>query len=553
MNQISDALQAAIGQSFEVDDVFVELSRPEPQFGDYSTNIAMKLAKKLGKNPREVAEQICTSINDQKYDWLVKTEVAGPGFINFYFTDAKIWELATSKPHPFLANHTTIIEYSCPNAFKELHAGHLYQTIVGDVLGNIMERAGAKVVRTNFGGDVGLHVAKSMWGVQALLGGFSFEELTQMPEAEHASFLSEAYVLGAKNYEDNADAKTQIEQFNKQIYEIHSANDHESDFAKVYWLCREWSYEYFKEFYSSIEVKNFDRYYPESETAPIGLSIVNESTGVFEESNGAVVFKGEEAGLHTRVFITSEGLPTYETKDLGVIKLEHDEFKFDRRFLITGNDQTEYMRVVFEVANRVIPEADHKMTHLTNGTIRFGDGQKMSSRLGNVNRAVDVVSGVYDAVEADNAELRKTLALGAVKYSFLKQRLGADIAFDLQESVNLHGNSGPYLQYAYVRAFSILQKATASEVAPDFTEEERLFARKLSQFETVLCEAAVVVAHQIICTYLYELAQSFNRFYENNMVIGDERQAIRLMLVARYAEALKDGLRVLGIRVPEKM
>ncbi len=552
MEQLQNTLIKIVSDIFDKEDVSLGITVPEPQFGDFTSNIALKLSKELAASPREVALKIKDALSQENFEWLKSVEIAGPGFLNFSLSDSALWQQATATPHQTMDGTHVVLEYSCPNAFKELHAGHLYQTLVGDVLGNMLVREGAKVTRTNFGGDVGLHVAKSMWGIQDLLQGFDIAKLEAMPKDEHAAFLSKAYVHGAKSYEDNDLVKLQVEDFNKQVYGLHSS-ENENDFSKVYWMCRDWSYEYFKEFYESIEVAPFDRFYPESETAPVGLGLVRGAVDVFVESDGAIIFKGEDVGLHTRVFITRENLPTYETKDLGVIKLEHDEYDFDKRVLITGNDQAEYMKVVFAAAARVMPDVAQKMKHLTNGTIRFGDGQKMSSRLGNVSRAIDVIDGASQLVEADNEDLKKVLSLGAVKYSFLKQRFGADIAFDLEESVSLHGNSGPYLQYAYVRAHSILQKAEAVDVEPEFTESERAFAQKISQFEAVMADAARDLAQQIICTYLYELAQSFNRFYEDNRVIDDERQAVRLMLVTRYAQILHDGLAVLGIRVPEKM
>ncbi len=553
MNELNTAILQLLATRYNIHDEPVDFAIPDAQFGDYATNIALKISKQAGKNPREIAEDIKTELEAQKPEWLKSIAVAGPGFLNLTLSDGALWNQAKQSPSILFAGQEVVLEYSCPNAFKELHAGHLYQTLVGDVLGNLLVRAGAHVTRTNFGGDVGLHVAKSLWGIQDLLGGFNVASLEAMPSDEHAAFLSKAYVHGATAYEEDESVRPAVEAFNKQVYELHNTADTQSDFARVYWVCREWSYTYFKEFYELVDVNQFDRYYPESETTPVGLGLVKNSTGIFEESDGAVVFKGESVGLHTRVFITRENLPTYETKDLGVIKLEHDEYHFDRRILITGNDQSEYMKVVFAAAGQVMPDVAQKMQHLTNGTIRFGDGKKMSSRLGNVSRAVDVISGASELVQADSDELRKTLSLGAVKYSFFKQRFGADIAFDLEESVNLHGNSGPYLQYAYVRAHSILQKTETREVAPEFDENERVFAQKLSKFEYVMEQAARELAQQLVCTYLYELAQSFNRFYEDARVIGDEREAVRVMLVVQYAQVLKEGLGVLGIRVPEKM
>ena len=299
----------------------------------------------------------------------------------------------------------------------------------------------------------------------------------------------------------------------------------------------------------------FDKYYPESTTIEPGLKFVHDNTGkVFVESKNAIVFKGEDIGLHTRVFITSAGLPTYETKDLGVILTEKQDFPYDKRILMTGNDQTEYMKVVFAALGQVDAALAAKQTHLTNGTIRFGDGGKMSSRLGNVTRAVEVIDTVEKAVQADNQELQRDITLGAVKYTFLKQRLGGDIAFDVSESVSLQGNSGPYLQYAHARARSILAKAAGKFGAVDNLEAgERTLVRKLSEYAAVVELATKELLPHHICTYLYELSQEFNRFYENNRVIGEAREGTRLALVSQYADTLRNGLQLLNIPTPEKL
>lgn len=529
------------------------VSRPEPQFGDFATNAAMQLAKTLGKPPRDIAQQLADALRVQND--FAEVSIAGPGFINIRLTDAALWRYVTAKPQSFLQNQQIVFEYSCPNYFKELHAGHLYQTLVGDVLARLLERAGARVTRTNFGGDVGLHVAKCMWGIQHKLNGFNEEALGAISEHERTPFIAAAYVAGATAYEASETAKTEIEQLNRRIYEIQASGDRDSDDANIYWVCRDWSRAYFISLYESIQVTPFDRYYSESETMGSGVDMVKSHPDVFVESNGAIVFRGEEKGLHTRVFITKDGLPTYETKDLGVILLEHQEFAFEKRYIITGNDQAEYMKVVFAAAAEVMPEVAGKMSHITNGTIRFGDGKKMSSRLGNVSRAVDVIDLAKEAVIATGTDEPGVIALGAVKYSFLRQRVGGDIAFDVRDSVSLQGNSGPYLQYAAVRARSILQKVgTVTDVAPEMLEVgERLFAQRLAAYNDAVHTATVDLAPQVLCTYLYELAQEFNRFYENNRVIGDERAALRLNLVQIYADVLADGLGLLGIQVPQKM
>lgn len=551
--ELETAIQAAVKKLFGLD-VAVELTRPDEQFGDYTTNVAMKLAGQAKQNPRQVAEQLQKEL--QALPAIAEIAIAGPGFLNFTLSEDALAAALQTDVSRLSTGKRVLLEYSCPNAFKELHTGHLYQTIAGDALGRMLEATGATVYRANFGGDVGLHVAKCLYGIIEKIGGEKPEALSKVAENDRAQWLSAAYVAGAKAYEEDPAAKERITKLNNEIYVLHTMDDHDSALARIYWLCRDWSYEYFKQFYSSIEVVAFDKYYPESTTTQPGLEMVKKYTpGVFVESDGAVVYKGEDAGLHTRVFITSQGLPTYETKDLGVIVSEAEDFQYDQRYIMTGNDQSEYMKVVFAALNAIDHDLASKQHHLVHGTVRFGSGQKMSSRLGNVTRAVDALEVVGGAVTADNEDTKRMVTLGAIKYSFLKHRLGGDIAFDINESVSLDGNSGPYLQYAHARARSILAKAPESEGAGlhELTAPERSLARKLGEYSEVVQVALREMLPHHICTYLYELSQVFNRFYEQSRVIGDEREALRLTLVRAYAVTLQQGLGLLGIDAPEKL
>lgn len=547
-----------IKEVFDVD-TDVVLTRPEPQFGDYATNVAMQLAKPLSKSPRDIAQQLADKLSES--DEFEKVEVAGPGFINLTLTSEALLDLTKREPLPIYAGQTIVFEYSCPNAFKELHTGHLYQTIYGDIVSRLMLVGGAKLHRTSFGGDVGLHVAKSLWGMVNRLGGENPERLTKDiadDPFERAGWISSCYVRGASAYEENEQAKQEIDQLNKTVYGFHDSNDHESPLAQIYWITRQWSFDYFAAFYALIDVEN-QRYYPESATAPTGLEIVREqlAKGVLKESDGAVVFEGDESKhLHTRVFITSKGLPTYETKDIGVIWQERADYNFDHRYIITGNDQREYMRVVFAAAETFDPSLSGTMTHWTNGTVKFADGKKMSSRLGNVTRAIDVVDAVREKVTeiVDDDAIINDVTLGAIKYAFAKYRLGGDIAFDIDETVSLQGNSGPYLQYAHARARRILEKTAEAPVLPTAVrDEDRMLVRKLGEYREVIEQSIKSLEPHHICNYLFELAQEFNRYYEKNQVVGSEHEQHRAGLVAQYADTLRAGLMILGIAAPDKM
>jgi arginyl-tRNA synthetase len=534
----------------------IGLTRPEEQFGDYSTNAALQLSKQLGKNPREIAEALAVKLRENLSEQISEVSVAGPGFINLKLTDQALLNTLETKPDQSLKGQTIVAEYSDPNPFKVLHAGHLYTSVVGDAIANLLERAGAEVHRVNYGGDVGLHVGKTMWAILRELGGEKPEALAEIPEAERSEWMTQAYVEGTRAYDEDEGAKAEIVTLNKRVYQLHSDDDHDSPFAKIYWTCRQWSYDYFDEFYARIGTK-FEKYYPESETVTLGLQAVREHIGpVYEESDGAVIFPGEKYDLHTRVFINSEGLPTYEAKEVGVILKKWQDYKFDRSIIITGNDIIEYMKVVLKSIEQFEPELSARSQHLTHGIVKLAGGTKMSSRKGNILRAADVLTAAAEANKQATGQDNDQTVLGAVKYAFLKNRTGGDIIYDPQESVSLEGNSGPYLQYAHARARSILRKAGAEpEKLADSALEtgERSLVRKLSEYPETVDKAVAELMPHHVCTYLYELAQVFNRFYENNRVIGDDRQPVRLFLVGQYAKTLREGLELLGIAAPEQM
>jgi len=382
------------------------------------------------------------------------------------------------------------------------------------------------------------------------------EKLNLIEQNERPKWLAGRYVSGNQAYDDDESAKVEIAKLNKKIYKLHSDNDHDSNFAKIYWTTRQWSYDYFDEFYASIG-SHFDKYYPESQTAAIGLETVKSHIpDVFQESDGAVIFDGEKFGLHTRVFINSEGLPTYEAKDVGLSILKKQDYDFDRSIIMTGNEQDQYMEVVLKAIEQFAPELSRATTHISHGIVKLQGGQKMSSRKGDVVLAVDVLSSAAEANKAQNETDDEKISLGAVKYAFLKHRIGGDIVYDPENSVSIHGNSGPYLQYAHARACSILEKSSNEpniSESETFDKLERVLVQKLGEYSEVVERSGYDLAPHYICTYLYELSQTFNRFYEGSKVIGDDREKLRLGLVSRYAEVLQDGLKLLGIQAPNKV
>ncbi len=566
MQEIEETLRKAIKKLYNLD--FDPEINPAPENidADYSSNAPLKLAKELHKSPMEIAEALNQELN---------ASISNPGFLNFNLSDEYLSNAINSQFDDFeqnikstdFAGKTVICEFSDPNPFKVLHVGHLYTSIVGDSISRLFEYAGAKVIRANFGGDVGLHVAKTMYILKQ-----------KNPDNLTIEDIAKCYVEGTAAYEDDENAKNEITKLNKEIYQINSANLHDSDLAKLYWRGRELSYDYFDNFYNSIGLK-FDKYYPESTVAELGLKKVEEELekGVYEKSNGAVIFNGEKYGLHVRVFINKEGVPTYEAKDVGLIFTKWNDYHFDKSVVITGSEQLEYMKVVLKSVEQYAPELVERTNHLTHGLVKLPGNIKMSSRKGNFLKAVDILDLIKDELKNTYNSSDKKVSLAATKYAFLKYKMGGNIIFDPKESVKMTGNSGPYLLYSCVRAKKILASANnafeehisrrgkygATEARDDGTEgafrksiiadSERILMKKITEYKLELEEAVSEMAPHKVANYLYELAQSFSRFYENCPVVGSSEESERLKLVKVYLDTMTHGLNILGIEIPEEM
>ena len=582
MYEIREQIKKTIKDLYGLDFIPEITPSPENIDSDYSSNAPFKLAKEIHKPPMEIANELVTelkasvNIRDNGSDEQ-KFLISQPGFINIIISDdylsEKINELSDVFSESISSNtfkdKTVICEFSDPNPFKVLHVGHLYTSIVGDSITRLFEYAGAKVIRANFGGDVGLHVAKTMY----VLKEKPFEKLT-------IEDIAKCYVEGTALYEDDENAKQEITKLNKEIYKINSENIHDTPLAELYWRGRELSYDYFRNFYDSIGVK-FDKYYPESTVANLGLETVKKQLekGVYEKSNGAVIFNGEKYDLHTRVFINQEGVPTYETKDVGLIFQKWDDYHFDKSIVITGSEQLDYMKVVLKSVEQYAPELVEKTNHLTHGLVKLPGNVKMSSRKGNFLKAVDVLEMVRDELKNEYNSTDEKVSLGATKYAFLKYKMGGNIIFDPKESVKMTGNSGPYLLYSCVRAKKILSKSVentqranvcdngsnlVSEPHNDGRERngsrvciltpfEKSIMKKLLEYKSELDTAVSEMAPHKVANFLYELAQEFSRFYENCPVNGSEREVERLRIVEVYLETMTHGLSILGIEIPEEM
>ena len=608
----------------------VKLSYPKDlTHGDFTSNVALSLFPHLterghkNESPLAVAQNIVTAL---KESWNTKrigfsdsdicieqVSAEQPGFINFWLTNTYLHQLNSSISSNAdikkclsknFRGKKVIVEFTDPNPFKEFHIGHLYSNIVGEAICRLEEAVGAQVKRACYQGDVGIHVAKSLWGMWQKKP--QIAKLSSQSLSKKAEFLGQAYALGASVYETDAGAKQAIQTINQIVYEnldldqgisspmVRGTEFNSTEIMELYHLGRQWSLEYFSWLYDRLGMK-FDYFFFESQVGREGVAIVKEylAKGVFEASQGAVIFPGSKYGLHDRVFINSLGLPTYEAKELGLAPTKYAQYAYDHSIIITGNEIDEYFKVLLKAMSLTHPDLAEKTTHLSHGMVKLPEG-KMSSRTGRVitgewlmNQAteqmVDRLRSTRPELNAiKQAKIGSEIALGAIKYALLKSNIGGDVIFSFEQSLAFSGNSGPYLQYTAVRCMGVLRKATAAlqsssisilidllkeikvdndqlEAKSSYTNLDKELLRFIARYFDTIENAASNNAPHLIAEYLYELAQQLNYWYDKQKIIELESgqlthpAQLKLSLVVTAYQVLLHGLNILGINIPEEM
>lgn len=526
--------------------------------GDYATNVAMVCAKKLGKSPREIAEQVMKAL-EGKIPHVDTISIAGPGFINFHldrtFFAEKVAEVIANPEgwgrNSSLTGEEIIFEYTSPNLFKPLHVGNLVGNIVGESVSRLFEYGGAEVHRANYPSDIGLTVAKGVWGLQKTEG-----------DPKDINQIGNAYRVGNDAYENDEEAKKEIESVNRALYAGDNETLNEIRAQGIY-TSRTHLTELCRMLGTSFDMEIF-----ESEVGVLGQDTVRAHIGdVFEESNGAIIYRGEKHGLHTRVFVNSQGLPTYEAKDLGNFLVKQKTYPTWRQyFVVTGNEQSEYFKVLIEALHDLFPDTKEKvLEHIATGFLTLTTG-KMSSRKGNVLTGESIIEEVRGEAEkraeesrAENmAELTEMVAVGALKYQILRQSVGSNIVFDKERALDLEGDSGPYLMYTHARIVSTEKKAEEVGIHSDIKKtpaEPYAVEKILYQFSEIVEKAQKERAPHHVVVFLTELASAFNTFYAHEKIADptDEFAPYKLMLAKAVRTTLKNGLWVLGIKAPEKM
>lgn len=574
-----------------------------PTQGDYSSNVAMKafssVDKQIWRSPRDLAQAIVEKLQQNMPTYLEDVSVAGPGFINFYTSNSylcqKTAEIATQAT-PLIqtpnSGKRVIVEFSSPNIAKPFTIGHLRSSIIGNSIANLLQATGWTVYKDNHLGDWGTQFGKLIYAIKTW-GDLAAIEQSDRPVKELVALYIKFHEEAEKNPAIEEQGRywfTQLEQGNAE--------------ARALWQkCVNWSLKEFQAIYAQLGIvfsPEFDngKGWGESFFEGMMSDIIKEledSSLLQEGEQGSklVFFPGTE--LPPLMIVKKDGSTLYATRDLAADKYRLKVFGQDTTIINeVGIEQQLYFQQLYKTEELLGWVTPGQRIHVKHGHFRFHD-QKMSTRKGNVIWLEDVIleatsraralitrkqqpqatdsfdaqTTVVSSMKTDDVTettpnanaidaLASQVGVGALKWNDLKRTSHLDVIFDWDDILSLEGNCGPYIQYTTVRCTSVLRKAGTPVVTSiqqqKLSDSERNVAIVLSKFDEVIQNASQQLAPHLLCTYLYELSQAFNSFYNQEMILkATPARDFRLQLTSAVAIVLSKGLSVLGISVPEQM
>ncbi len=585
-NSSRDAILAVLARALKkpVSEIDALLTvPPQQEFGDFALPCFF-LAKELKKAPQMIAQDITASLSGLKIKGVARIEAQGP-YVNFFVERTAHAEkiLSTVRAAKDRYGMTklsqkeaqrTMLEFFHANTHKGVHIGHIRNISMGAALCNILESAGHTVIRVNFQGDIGPHVAKCLWGY---VHRADFGE--KLPKNERGVWLGKIYALAHNRSKDDPQIEAEIRDINTAIY----AGD--KKWVKIWKETRNYCLKDFESLYKEYRV-HFDRLYFESETEGIGKIFVQKllAKGIAQKSEGAIVMDLKEYDLGVFVLLTSEGHALYSTKDLGLAELKQKEYGaktitnargkgrgVDKSLHLVGSEQEMHFKQLFKTLELAHHPFAHKSQHLSYGLVMLPEG-KMSSREGTMVLYEDLKQKLFHAAEREIKQRYPTLgkkeidkrkriiSMSALKFSMINREFARPVIFDWDTALDFEGETGPYVQYAYARIQSIRKKfGKTLPRRADFglltDPHEHTLVTLLANFPSVIQEAAEKYKPSLICRALVDLAQRFNEYYHRCQILQDDAKLrdARLLLVLAVAQVLKNGLALLGIEVLDEM
>jgi arginyl-tRNA synthetase len=556
-------LHSACSKKLDKSEIEKTIEPARSGFGDVASRIAFILSKEEKKNPAQVAAELAGKVGKSKY--FSNVEATGP-YINLTLSN-KAFEFALSKilkqKKKFGQIASTgkqmMVEYFHANTHKGVHIGHIRNISLGESVCRLLEFSGNKVIRANYQGDIGPHVAKCLWGFENLFD-------SKAPQTKRGVWLGKVYAAASEKIKDNPELEEQVKELNVKLY------DRDKLVKPIWEKTRKWCLDDFDSFYKEFGVK-YDEFYFESQADSLGKKFSLEllDQGVAKKDQGAIIVDLKDDNLGVFVLLTKEGYSLYSAKDLGLAKLKFEKYDLDRSIHIVGKEQELYFKQLFKTFERAgLKKAAEISYHLIYELVMLPEG-KMSSREGTmvlyedlreklltiVRKEIKKRHDDWSAKQVEETALQ--IALAAIKFTMVRRESNRTLIFDWDAALSLEGDSGPYLQYAYVRTNSILNKADFKpSVADDYeySENERALIKKLILFPDVVANAAANLAPNTLCSYLLELSSELNRFYTTSRVLNaeteDERET-RLSMIQATNLIMNSGLTLLGIECPQKM
>jgi arginyl-tRNA synthetase len=569
---LSDQLQTLFiqavkdGTGKELDAIAFEEPK-SPEFGDQATNIAMMLSKELGKNPRELAQAIVDALPEN--DLIDRTDIAGPGFINFWLSE-KVFEAAFEDLVEKIQNQSygrgmkksekISVEYSQPNIAKPLGIHHLLSTIIGQSLSNMFEYQQYDVTRTNYIGDWGTQFGKLVYAYKTW---GDHDQVEKDPIAE----LLKLYV----HFHEEAEKDETLDDKGRAEFKKLEQGDTEN--IKLWEWIVEISMSEIQRVYDKLGGVHFDNFHGEAYFKDKTWDSIEDGKkkGLFKEGEeGALLCFFPDEKYVPYMIQKKDGSTLYSTRDLPCIKERDKALGKGKNIYVVDVAQKLYFQQLFETAKLLGYVTKSTPVHVEFGRMSFPDGA-MSTRKGKVVLLEDVLDEAekralekikeHDSKlpDEEQSELAHKIGIGAIKYNVLSQSRTKNYTFDWDIMLSFDGNSAPYLQYAYTRTQSVLRKASSLKLPASSLKlqasEELALLKKLLEYEMQIERSLREYKPNHLCNYLFELAQAFSLFYNNVRILdgSEEEQANRLKLVEAVAYVLKNGLKILGIEVPERM
>jgi len=572
-----------------IDPNTVTFQKTNPQFEGDITLVVFPYVKAAGKGPEQTGQIIGEYLN-AKVPEVASWNVV-KGFLNLVISseywlaafehlrkDANWGRKAVSDASPFV-----MVEYSSPNTNKPLHLGHMRNILLGHSVSELLGAAGNKVMKVNLVNDRGIHICKSMLAWKKWGNG----ETPESSGMKGDKLVGKYYVEFDKNYksqiaqlktdglsDEDAEKKAPLIIEAQEMLQQWEANNPEV--RKLWEMMNGWVYEGFAVTYGKLGV-TFDKTYYESQTYILGKSIVDDGlkSGVLHKrTDGAVVIDNSDSGLDEKVLLRSDGTSVYMTQDLGTAVERHKEFPFDRHIYVVGNEQDYHFKVLKVCLKKLGYAWSDGLYHLSYGMVELPEG-KMKSREGTVVDADDLVDtmehdaremaaerGLIDGMSSSEQDhLSHIVGMAALKYFILKVDPKKKMLFNPKESIDLQGNTGPFIQYTHARIKSIWRKSELNAV-PEYAVPAEMHAKEkeliklLAAYPVIIQDAAKEYSPAVIGAYCYDLAKTFNQFYDACDVLKEadaNLKNFRIDLCVTVARTIKSGMKLLGIEVPEKM